>query len=1510
MEFQGGTESDKTIFNKLEEFDYESPHLNALRQRHKEEVQTKVRGYWKLLQNSIHNATKLVTKADIKDILISHGVHHGRKLNHVNEIKQVIQNPKTKEFITLDGKLLRMFHKDGRKKDIIEPEEPFQRMVFAHSADLYVGWTPNDNHLVLMSNTFNVHSVATAQEGPIDAAVYNSCINEVVTSGPGYVTSWVFRYGNRHILPRKITRYSLPEGESFNILVLEETASRAQKCFAANGTNVAVVNVFSGKVLDYKKELHVRNITAMLFFNPLKYLITASKDGSIKVWNDKWHLQLVFVGHDYTVTSLAIYPFGPCIMSSSLDNTIRVWSLETCDEVDIIKTEDHPVFLGTNIQHEVFFSLSSHHIDLWVIQLVHSLHTSVGYRVECIDHTNHPCYPIRSVIQCRDSSVRLLAPSSGNVITTLLNDPRRGLVDCAYAIAHDEIFAVFKNGDIVKASTLTNPCTVLEEWKCTDPKESCNFLLVYEYVFDDADLWGAMKRAINTNTLGVADSMDRDTPKEKKAPQNMDRTLLLGGRKDGYICKFNWDTGKVDFKIEAHGSKGVLSMVANSKIDQLISAGKDNIIKVWRLYPYAEEALAPLMSFYCAHTPIHMTIMKTKLFVAFQEHATATYSVVLYNLTNKNRSDHSPDDDHVDSIVGLACCQRMKLFSSASTDGSIRIWDESNHLVKLIKLNATPHSIGFCSQKGDLIVGIGKHLHYIDHNTYLPKAYKNRQVSMTFPHEQEEEPIPYDDALLENLRNDDIKRLKASHSSFKFTHFVDILTEEETEEVMKEKRHKEKMFKILEDRDNELMQIRDGKLESKRKPKKTKKTKNEAFNKYMKIFYNRPDLKVPKEEEFPDDALEQFILERDGGTKVEEEAPWEPEREPTGFFPPPSSAIRTDTELLDQSNFLDPSRGPTFLTEPKQSFLLPELPIKEQSESASPAPPMTPKPQFVINPNGFIPNSILVKLLWPEEVKEDLETSSEYRPPSLTAEQMAQIEGLNNKQFQTREWGKNKRKGSGASSKWDDQAKVLDYADSEAEEPENLEPPKSAFLDKIQDVLDRPPTPKSEPESPVPQPVDKSLGTNTPRPPPSPPKAPRGPAKKPMKPIVKYVAAVPPPRERTPTPPPTPLPEFISKWMGEEWFEKYFPNANSNTMPKPWTIQAFITMLLRLVRIASFKHKSDVVEAILRINQDFGVPNNDAVLRTLLSVLNHHTHPPTCAVPEEKMFILSAIKCMQSMGIFDKDFCTGLMVEYIEGDKDIRQIVRDAFAFSGLNDPHDHFGRDMDSWDTWNVSEDNRKPEIKNMCELWLDKWLATFKIHLEDSIERLKKGQSVHGNVNKLRKNMGDGEAKSLSTMTIDKVPSHSMIQKATFMDAINYFCEMALQKEIEQMYKERNQDKVVNSKNTVLVLPKLSLHPPLVRLGELHTSKCKPHRETAYAIDKDFSLPPITSRGHQPPKGVVSGFAPAINLPMKQVYINPFPSPADVYLHQEPILLTLKSSQKYFIPAQSYINDFEQFI
>ena len=59
-------------------------------------------------------------------------------------------------------------------------------------------------------------------------------------------------------------------------------------------------------------------------------------------------------------------------------------------------------------------------------------------------------------------------------------------------------------------------------------------------------------------------------------------------------------------------------------------------------------------------------------------------------------------------------------------------------------------------------------------------------------------------------------------------------------------------------------------------------------------------------------------------------------------------------------------------------------------------------------------------------------------------------------------------------------------------------------------------------------------------------------------------------------------------------------------MPKPWSVSAFVSMLVRVLRIAEYPTKVKVGEAIITLYQNEGIPNREAVHKTVLSVLHHH----------------------------------------------------------------------------------------------------------------------------------------------------------------------------------------------------------------------------------------------------------------------------------------------------------------
>ena len=61
---------------------------------------------------------------------------------------------------------------------------------------------------------------------------------------------------------------------------MEDVPGKAQRCFAVLDTGVKVYLMSSGKLLASLEDLHSRTISAILFFRPLRLLITAARDGA------------------------------------------------------------------------------------------------------------------------------------------------------------------------------------------------------------------------------------------------------------------------------------------------------------------------------------------------------------------------------------------------------------------------------------------------------------------------------------------------------------------------------------------------------------------------------------------------------------------------------------------------------------------------------------------------------------------------------------------------------------------------------------------------------------------------------------------------------------------------------------------------------------------------------------------------------------------------------------------------------------------------------------------------------------------------------------------------------------------------------------------------------------------------------------------------------------------------------------------------------------------------------
>ncbi|CAF2479912.1 unnamed protein product [Rotaria sp. Silwood2] len=447
-----------------------------------------------------------------------------------------------------------------------------------------------------------------------------------------------------------------------------------------------------------------------------------------------------------------------------------------------------------------------------------------------------------------------------------------------------------------------------------------------------------------------------------------------------------------------HSARPVVDIIAHSSADQIISCGADLIIRIWRVFPYAVESLSVVRSIFCALPPIHLTIVKNSLAVAFREESTLTHSLMVYNLENNERFDHLPENDHCDKISAISGCSKLKLIATGSLDGTLRIWNGKNQLIRMIVIHDNIHSLHFSNESGDLILGISDHLYKMHHSSYLPKAIIFKTISMEFkpiiPEIKESEET--DNTQLTRMSSADLIRLKRAHKAEKMP--LNIIPENVDISAFHAKSVEQMKLKTqelekLEKRDLEIAQIAEGKIHRTKKYKISSKVRKEAFNEYMKIY-----LKEPKKGLLDDDMYkltEQELF----GPPITKSDPYVIQKDDDGFFPSVKEANQDPLSKLyeerqqklselqehyrDQPPF--PNDDIRIIKQQQDKYELKKLLSSNFEKITLPSD----RPQY--GPGAIVPNSVLAKLLWPNRQPKKQERE-EWLPPVLSEEQLQALE--------------------------------------------------------------------------------------------------------------------------------------------------------------------------------------------------------------------------------------------------------------------------------------------------------------------------------------------------------------------------------------------------------------------------------------------------------------------------------------------------------------------------------------
>ena len=102
-----------------------------------------------------------------------------------------------------------------------------------------------------------------------------------------------------------------------------------------------------------------------------------------------------------------------------------------------------------------------------------------------------------------------------------------------------------------------------------------------------------------------------------------------------------------------------------------------------------------------------------------------------------------------------------------------------------------------------------------------------------------------------------------------------------------------------------------------------------------------------------------------------------------------------------------------------------------------------------------------------------------------------------------------------------------------------------------------------------------------------------------------------------------------------------------------------MSSLLKLMKTAEYADKCNIVEAILMLHAQDEFADNLAhmVIKNISNLLNHQKDYPTCMIEDQRNFIVISIKALQKLSMTpDKEFVTELLVQFLDGDKEVRLV--------------------------------------------------------------------------------------------------------------------------------------------------------------------------------------------------------------------------------------------------------------
>ncbi|XP_033628785.1 uncharacterized protein LOC117291264 [Asterias rubens] len=623
------------------------------------------------------------------------------------------------------------------------------RMIYIAHHRVFVGFC---NDMTLRTFSDLIHNCAELTQitclSTVLCMAYNECNDELITGGHGCLQTWKMTHIELRdpLTPGRPMECQITPNDWVRDLQIDK---KHRQLVVLCDEGVCIIDYQTNKQVFFIRNWHETALTSCVFYRRLEYFITAAMDGSIKVWNAVVYSQVhEFIGHYDCVTGLVMHPTDPLLISSSKDGTIRMWRLDTFELTQRLDVGEK--ILGMRIaNHNQLYYHTLHDVKVYNFNQFHHIFTPVQSCIHKLAKVKTKTAPTRILCAAEDGGVRLISAVSGTILTIIYPMATyQVLTDLVYDPKHDVIYTVMATGDVLVFESGTNPCTANQLWIPGLPDECVLCLALVK--------------------------LDCALGKQESSSES----LIFAGLNSGQIILLEAQDHFMKIPVKAHlghvtvleTSHGLCDGENNGVggADRLLSCGSDKNVCVWAIELSGTKNLKVNLTCMKMITsslcPSHVSMLQNSLCMVLPNNDIHVYELLdtveetagekdekhcttSKMLKSATMYTHLKEHNHTKMVTALCSCPSLGIFASTSSDGSVKLWDLTNTLVRELCFDPSLRSVCFANDRGDLLVGFQNHVSYISICTYLPLSYMEKVIEMDFKDEEIEEPIRFNPDL-------------------------------------------------------------------------------------------------------------------------------------------------------------------------------------------------------------------------------------------------------------------------------------------------------------------------------------------------------------------------------------------------------------------------------------------------------------------------------------------------------------------------------------------------------------------------------------------------------------------------------------------------------------------------------------------------------------------------------------------------------------------------------------------